>query len=156
MLTPWKKSCDKPRQCIKKQRHYLGHYFGVSASTSVLPMKIQDWFPLVWTGWISLQSKGLSSLLEHHISKASVLQCSALFMVQFSHACMTTGKTIALTIQTFVNKTLLAFALLHFVLQGQTFLLSQVSLDFLLLHSSLLWWKGHLFKRGLEEHVRTP
>ena len=40
---------------------------------------------------------------------------------------------------------LLAFALLHFVLQGQTCLLFQVSLDFLLLHSSLLWWKGHLF-----------
>ena len=39
----------------------------------------------------------------------------------------------------------LAFALLHFVLQGQTCLLSQVSLDFLLLHSRPLWWKGHLF-----------
>ena len=38
-----------------------------------------------------------------------------------------------------------AFALLHFVLQGQTCLLLQVSLDFLLLHSSPLWWKGHLF-----------
>ena len=34
--------------------------FGVSASASVLPMNIQDWFPLGWTGWISLQSKGLS------------------------------------------------------------------------------------------------
>ena len=40
---------------------------------------------------------------------------------------------------------LLAFALLHFVLQGQTCLLFQVSLDFLLLHSSPLWWKGYLF-----------
>ena len=39
----------------------------------------------------------------------------------------------------------LAFALLHFVIQGQTCLLLQVSLDFLLLHSSPLWWKGHLF-----------
>ena len=44
-----------------------------------------------------------------------------------------------------LGKTLLAFALLHFVLQGQTCLLLQVSLDFLLLHSSPLWWKGHLF-----------
>ena len=44
-----------------------------------------------------------------------------------------------------LSKTLLAFALLHFVLQGQTWLLLQVSLDTLLLHSSLLWWKGHLF-----------
>ena len=44
-----------------------------------------------------------------------------------------------------LGKTVLAFALLHFVLQGQIFLLLQVSLDFLLMHSSLLWWEGHLF-----------
>ena len=44
-----------------------------------------------------------------------------------------------------LGKTLLAFALLHFVLQDQTCLLFQVSLDFLLLHSSPLWWKGYLF-----------
>ena len=44
-----------------------------------------------------------------------------------------------------LGKTLLAFALLHFVLQGQTCLLPQISLDFLLLHSNSLWWKGHLF-----------
>ena len=43
-----------------------------------------------------------------------------------------------------LGKTLLAFALLHFVLQGQTCLLLQVSVNFLLLHSSPLWWKGHL------------
>ena len=43
-----------------------------------------------------------------------------------------------------LGKTLLDFALLHFVLQGQTYLLLQVSLDFLLLHSSPLWWKGHI------------
>ena len=40
-----------------------GHTIGVSASASVLPMNIEDWFPLGWTGWISLQSKGLSSVL---------------------------------------------------------------------------------------------
>ena len=40
---------------------------------------------------------------------------------------------------------LLAFALLHFILQGQTCLLLQIFLDFILLHSSSLWWKGHLF-----------
>ena len=57
---------------------------GVSASTSVLPVNIQDWFPLGWTGWISLQSKGLSSLLQHHSSKTSVLWCSAFFIVQLS------------------------------------------------------------------------
>ena len=44
-----------------------------------------------------------------------------------------------------LGKTLLTFALLHFVLQGQTCLLFQLSLDILLLHSSPLWWKGHLF-----------
>ena len=44
-----------------------------------------------------------------------------------------------------LGKTLLAFALIHFVLQGQIYLLLQVFLDFLLLHSSPLWWKGHLF-----------
>ena len=54
---------------------------------------------------MSLLSKGLSkSLLQHHNSKASILQCSAFFIVQLSHPYMTTGKTIALTIQTFVGK----------------------------------------------------
>ena len=77
---------------------------GVSASASVLPMNIQDWSPLGWTGWISLQSKGLSSLLQHHNSKTSILQHSAFFTVQLSHLYMTTGKTIALTRQTFVGK----------------------------------------------------
>ena len=51
-----------------------------------------------------MQSKGLSSLLQHHSSKASVFQSSAFFMVQLSHPYMTTGKTIALTRQTFVGK----------------------------------------------------
>ena len=54
--------------------------------------------------WIALQSKGLSSLLQHHSSKASILQCSAFFIVQLSHPSMTTGKTIALTRWTFVGK----------------------------------------------------
>ena len=50
-----------------------GQSIGVSASASVLLMKTQDWSPLGWTGWISLQSKGLKSLLQHHSSKASIL-----------------------------------------------------------------------------------
>ena len=51
-----------------------------------------------------MQSKGLSkSLLQHHSSKASVLQHSAFFVIQLSHLYMTTGKTIAFTIQTFVS-----------------------------------------------------
>ena len=82
-----------------------GQSIGVSAKTSVLTKDIQDWFPLGWTGWISLQSKELSkSLLQHHCSKASVLLCSAFFIVQLSHPYMTTGKTIALTRQSFVGK----------------------------------------------------
>ena len=72
-----------------------GQSIGVSASASVLPMNIQDWFPLGWTGWISLQSKGLSSLLHHHSSKVSILWGSAFFLVQLSQPYMTTGKTVA-------------------------------------------------------------
>ena len=51
-----------------------------------------------------MQSKGLSSLLQHHSSKASILQCSSFFIVQLSHPYMTPGKTIALTRWTFVSK----------------------------------------------------
>ena len=117
-------------------------------------MNIHNWFPLGWTGWISLQSKGLSrvfsnesvlrnwwpkywsfsfsispsneysrlisfridwldlltvqgtleSLLQHHSSKASILQGLAFLMVQLSHSHMNTGKTIALTRWTYVGK----------------------------------------------------
>ena len=82
-----------------------GQSVGVSTLTSVLPMNTQDWSPLGWTGWISLQSKGtLKSLLQHHSSKASILLCSAFFIAQLSHPYMTTGKTIALTRRTFVGK----------------------------------------------------
>ena len=57
-----------------------------------------DWFDL-------LEVQGtLKSLLQHHSSQASVLHCSVFFMVQLSHPYMTTGKTTALTIQTFVGK----------------------------------------------------
>ena len=57
------------------------------------------------TGWLDLLAVqgNLKSLLQHHSSKASVLQRSAFFMVQHSYVCTTTGKTIALTIQTFVS-----------------------------------------------------
>ena len=82
-----------------------GQSIGVLASASVLPMNIQDWFPLGWTGWISFQSKGLSKrVLQHHSSKASILWRSSFFIVQLSHPYMTTGKTIALTRWTFVSK----------------------------------------------------
>ena len=85
-----------------------GQSVGVSASTSVLPVNIQDWFPLGWTGWISRQCNRLSSLLQYHSSKASILQCSAFFIVQLSYPYVTTGKTIALTRWTFVGKVMSA------------------------------------------------
>ena len=81
-----------------------GQSIGVSAPASVLPMNTQAWSPLGWTGWISLQSRELKSLLQHHSSKASILWHSAFFTVQLSHPYMTTGKTIALTRWTFVGK----------------------------------------------------
>ena len=54
---------------------------GASASASALPMNIQDWFPLGWTGLISLQSKGLSRVFQTHSSKVSILWGSAFFIV---------------------------------------------------------------------------
>ena len=82
-----------------------GQNIGASALASVLPMNIHDWFPLGWTGWISLQSKRLSrDFLQHHSSKASVLWHSAFFIVQLSQAYLTTGETIALTRWTSVGK----------------------------------------------------
>ena len=60
---------------------------------------------------ISLLSKGFSNLLQHHNSKASVLQCSTFFMVQLSHPYMTTRRTKALTIWTFVGNVMSLFYL---------------------------------------------
>ena len=59
---------------------------------------------LISLGWISLHSKTLKSLLQHHSSKASIRWHSAFFTVQLSHPYMTTGKTLALTRRTFVGK----------------------------------------------------
>ena len=82
-----------------------GQSFGVSASTSVLPVNTQDWSPLGWTDWISLQSKGLSRVFSiTTVQKASILWCSAFFMVQLSYPSIIAGKTIALTRWTFVGK----------------------------------------------------
>ena len=60
-------------------------------------------FRMDWLDLLAVQET-LKSLLQHHSSKASILQCSAFFTVQLSHAYMTTGKTIALTRRTFVGK----------------------------------------------------
>jgi len=81
-----------------------GQNIGASASESVPPMNIQDRFPLGWTCWISLQSKGLSRVSSNTHSKASVLQHSAFFIVQLSHPHMTSKNTIVLTRWNFVGK----------------------------------------------------
>ena len=86
--------------CIKWPQYW-------STEAPVLPMNIQGWFPLGWTGWISLQSKGLSRVFSNtDSSKASILWHSVFFMVQLSHPYMTSENTIAVTMWTFVGKVL--------------------------------------------------
>ena len=75
-----------------------GRSIGVSALASVLPRNIQDWLNL-----LAVQGT-LKSLFQYHSSKASILQCSAFFIILLSHPHMTTGKTIVLTRQTFAGK----------------------------------------------------
>ena len=60
-------------------------------------------FRIDWFNLLAVQG-ALKNLLQHHFSKASVLQCSVFFMVQLSHPYMTTGKTIALNIWAFVGR----------------------------------------------------
>ena len=75
---------------------------GVSASD--LPMNIQGWFPLGWTGLISLQSKGLSRDFSN-----TTVENHQFFGTQLSHLYITTGNTIVLTRWTFVGKVCLCF-----------------------------------------------
>ena len=82
-----------------------GQSIGASASASVLPLNIQGRFPSGLTGLISLLSKELSRVFSSTtVWKHQYFGHSAFFMVQLSHPYMTTGKTIAFTIQTFVSK----------------------------------------------------
>ena len=89
---------------------YWSFSFSISPSneySGLISLRI-DWFDL-----LAFQGT-LKSLLQHHNSKASILKCSAFFMVQFSHLYMTTGKNIALTIQTIVGKVMsLLFNMLY-------------------------------------------
>ena len=96
--------------CIRWPK-YWSFSFGISPSNeySGLISFMMDWFDL-------LAGQGtLKNLLQHHSLKASVLQCSAFFMVQLSHPYITTGKTIALTMWTLVNKVM---SLLFNILSG--------------------------------------
>ena len=79
---------------------YWSFSFSISSSNeySGLISFRMDWLDLLAVQWT------LKSLLQHHSSKASILQCSAFLIVQLSHPCMITGKTIALTRRTFVDK----------------------------------------------------
>ena len=73
-----------------------GQRIGALASALVLPMNIQEISFRI--DLLAVQGT-LKSLLQHHSSKASILQCLAFFMVQLSHLYMTTGKTVALTMR---------------------------------------------------------
>ena len=79
-------------------------------------------FRMDWLDLLAVQGT-LKSLLQHHNSKASILQCSAFFKVQLSHPYMTTGKTIALTRRTFVGKvmSLLSRLVITFLLRISIF-----------------------------------
>ena len=81
-----------------------GQSIAVSASASVLPMNIQDWFSLGLTGLISLQSKRLSRVFFNTTGQKSINSSAFSFIVQLSHPYMTTGKTTVLTRQTSVGK----------------------------------------------------
>ena len=82
----------------------VGQSIRASASAPVPPMNIQDWFPLGLTGWISLQSKGLSRVFSNTTIQKHQFLGIAFVIVQLSYLYMTIGKTIALTRQTFVGK----------------------------------------------------
>ena len=82
---------------------------GASASASVFPVNTQGWFPLGLRFNLLAIRGTLKSLPKHHNSKSSVIRCSAFSGFQLSHLCMTTRKTVALIIQTFVDKVVPAF-----------------------------------------------
>ena len=84
--------------CIRPKHWSFSFNISPSSEHSGLISFRMDWLDL-----LAVQGT-LKSLLQHHSSKASVFQCSAFFIVQLSHPYMTTGKTIALTRQTFVDK----------------------------------------------------
>ena len=90
--------------------NYWSFSFSISPSNEHTEL---IFFRMDWLALLAVQGT-LKSLLQHHSSKASILQCSAFFTVQLSHPNMTTGKTIALTRQNFVGKVMsLLFNMLY-------------------------------------------
>ena len=135
-----------------------GQSIGVSASALVLPVNIQDGFPLGWTnGTFRLDLPAvqgtLKSLLQHHSSKASILWCSAFFIFQLSHHYMTIGKTIALTRRTFVGKVM---SLLFNMLSRSNTLVFTHFLDFYLLFQSHLFPFKVLPLMNYSQNPETP
>ena len=95
---PWRRA-SQPTPCMRWPKYW-------SFSFSIIPSKDipkLNSFRMDWLDLLAVQGT-LRSLLQHHSSKASILQHSAFFTVELSHPYMTTGKTIALTRQTFVGK----------------------------------------------------
>ena len=90
--------------CIRWQKYW-------SFSVSISPSNEYSGLISFRMGWLDLLAvqRTLKSLLQHHSSKASILLHSAFFIVQLLHPYMSTGKTIALTIQTFASKVIFAF-----------------------------------------------
>ena len=90
---------NEPALCIRWPKYWSFSFnIGPSDEHPGLISFRMDWLDLLAVQGI------LKSLLQHQSSKASILQCSAFFTVQLSHLYMTTGKTIALTRRTFVDK----------------------------------------------------
>ena len=83
---------------------WVGQNTRTSASASVLPVNIQGWFPLGLTGLISLLSKGLLRVFSSTTIRKHQFFSNSFFMVQLSHPYMTTWKTIALIVWTFVGR----------------------------------------------------
>ena len=90
---------NEPALCIRWPK-YWSFSFSISPSSEYSGLIS---FRMDWLDLLAVQGT-LKSLLQHHSSKASILQCSVFFTVQLSHSYMTTGKSIALTRRTFVGK----------------------------------------------------
>ena len=126
---------------------YWSFSFGIIPSKEI-PGLIS--FRMDWLDLLAVQGT-LKSLLHHHSSKASILQCSAFFTVQLSHPYMTTGKTIALTSRTFVGKVMslllnmLSWNIISFFLQTLEEVRITCSVHSVLRPVSVFWQWVHLF-----------
>ena len=118
-LFKWISSLHQVAEVLEFELQRQSLSFSISPSSEYSGMIS---FRMYWLDLLAVQG-ALKSLLHHHSSKASTLQCSAFLIIQLSHPYMTTGKTIALTICTFVAKvmSLLFSKLSRFVLAFQVF-----------------------------------